>query len=112
MIFELKTSHKFKFEDTGNTLLFVNTIKQYLKNSSVIFCGVIYNNGTGHAFLIAQNQYGEIFKIDPQSRQFICSLARDNSCWEEFFTDVKTFMVLCHYTGYLTMEEAEAIGFI
>ena len=112
MIFELKTSHKFKFSETDNPTSFIDAIKKYLKNSSVIFCGVRYNNGLNHVFLIAKDKNGEILKIDPQSRQFICSLITDNSCLEELFTGAKTFLVLSNYTGYLTMEEAEAIGFI
>ena len=93
MIFSFRTNKNCVFLPTDNPTEFSNYLINYLSNGHLAFCGVEYNNGQGHAFLIGKNYENKFIKIDPQSKYSFCDL-NEHECYNDFIVNTRKYYLL------------------
>jgi len=77
----LYPTNTWYLKEYNNYLDFENRIISNFPHEHVIFCGITFNNGLNHTFLIGRNIKGEYWLIDGQLPNMMCSLVNDVNCY-------------------------------
>ena len=102
LIFILYFRKNFSFMPTHSWKEFTQTIETNLQNNQVAFGGY-----TGHVFVLARHDDGNIFYIDPQLHKY-CNV-KDDECANLFFQNQDTWYLLHHSNVDLTEDQYTTI---
>jgi len=90
----LEPTNTWNFKEYNNYIDFeksiVNTTFPY---EHVIFCGITFNNGLNHTFLIGRDISGDYWIIDGQMQNIMCNLTSDIDCYRSLQTAQKWYIL-------------------
>lgn len=81
------------FSEIDNWDVFVELISSTLNYNSACFCGYRNNQGFSHVFVIARDENGDLFLLDPQMDTELCILSED-ACVNEIKNNINSWYVL------------------
>ena len=90
----LHSSYVWYFKEYSSFSDFENRVTDgTFPNDHVIFCGITYNNGLNHVFLIGYDSASNYWVIDGQIPTLMCNIINDKNCYNSLKNAKKWYIL-------------------